>query len=198
MNHKTLETKAVITDRGEFTAIAAAYNVDRVKDEIKHGAFAKTIHAWKSQGRDIPLHWDHKGDPHNIIGSVYPHTMEEVGQGLQVGGKVDLEDSELAREAWRHMKANRVALSFGYLATKVKKRADGVQELKEIDLYEISVTPHPVNPDTKFLSLKSSTTELPEAVDDEPSDEPDEAKPRSQDPLKDEIDRLLIDIQLGR
>jgi hypothetical protein len=49
-----------------------------------------------------------------------------------------------------------VSLSFGYLATDTFKRADGIQELRELDLFEISLTPAPANPDTRILSLKST------------------------------------------
>lgn len=197
MHHKILETKAVVTDRGEFTAIAAAYTMDRVKDQIMRGAFEKTIADWQGSGKSIPLHYDHRGDPEYIIGSVDPATMREVEEGLHVGGHIDLEDSDVARQAWRSMKKNRMGLSFGYLPTKAVKKG-AVNELHVIDIFEITVTPHPIHPDTRFLSLKADTqTSPPEAVDDEPSDEPDEAKPRSQDPLKNEIDRLLIDLALG-
>jgi hypothetical protein len=48
-----------------------------------------------------------------------------------------------------------VALSFGYRATKKRKRDDGIQDLLEIDLFEITVTPGPANPETRFLSMKA-------------------------------------------
>lgn len=54
MEHRkttVLEAKATTTtDQGEFTAIAAAYTVDRVKDQIVYGAFTDTIAAWKASG----------------------------------------------------------------------------------------------------------------------------------------------------
>ena len=60
------------TDLGQFTAIAAAYGVDRGGDRIRPGAFAKTLAAWRERGNPIPLHWAHKGDPQYIIGQVDP------------------------------------------------------------------------------------------------------------------------------
>lgn len=156
MNHKTLETKArTTTEAGEFTALAATYSIDRVNDQIQPGAFAKSIGQWQSSGKQIPLHWDHQGSADSIIGSVDPMAMREVKEGLFVVGRLDIESSDVAKEAWRSVKNNAVALSFGYLATKQRKRRDGVNELLEIDLYEISIVPAPANPDTKFLSYKS-------------------------------------------
>jgi hypothetical protein len=54
------------------------------------------------------------------------------------------------------MKDNAVSLSFGFLAKDTFKRADGIQELREIDLFEISITPAPANSDTRILSTKST------------------------------------------
>ncbi len=53
------------------------------------------------------------------------------------------------------MKANAVALSFGFLT--VASHADGeVKVLDEIDLFEITITSAPPNPDTRILSTKAA------------------------------------------
>jgi uncharacterized protein len=87
--------------------------------------------------------------------------MAEVEKGLYVAGALDLDTSEVAREVWRSMKANRVSLSFGFVTTKSHERADGVTELHEIDLFEVSIVSAPANADTRILSLKSATTDTP-------------------------------------
>lgn len=82
--------------------------------------------------------------------------MREVaGLGLYVEGKLDLDDSEVVREAWRFMKDNRVGLSFGYTMVKCQRR-DGINDLLELDLYEISIAPGPINPRTRILEMKSA------------------------------------------
>lgn len=149
-------TVTATTELGEFTAIAAAYSVDRVGDQIVKGAFEASIGRWQKSGKRVPLHWDHKGDAHNIIGSIDPATMQEVDDGLQVSGKVDINESDTAKEAWRSMKNGTMSLSFGYMVTKAHERKDGVIELREIDLFEVSIVPVPANPDTRILSLKSA------------------------------------------
>lgn len=156
MHHKTLETKTTTTtDQGQFVALAATYSVDRVNDRIVPGAFEKTIQAWQTSQKRIPLHWDHSASAEDIVGWVDPASMRETNQGLEVAGQLDLENSEVARQAWRSMKNNAVSLSFGYLPTKQRKAKDGVNELLELDVFEISVVPAPANPDTRFLSLKN-------------------------------------------
>ena len=159
MEHRkttVLEAKATATDQGAFTAIAAAYTVDRVKDRIIPGAFATTIKAWQASGKMIPLHWNHLGDASNIIGHVNPASMAETSEGLYVEGKLDLEGSVTAKEAWRSMKSNSMSLSFGYGITKARKAAGGIQELQELDLFEISIVPVPANADTRIISVKSN------------------------------------------
>lgn len=153
MHQITLEAKATATDRGEFTAIAAAYSKDRVGDRIVPGAFANTIEHWRESGKHIPLHWNHQGEPEDIIGSVDPATVEETKDGLQVAGRLDLTGKK-AKEAWRAMKTGSMSLSFGYLVIEEKATKDA-NELHEIDLFEVSVVPGPANADTRFLSLKS-------------------------------------------
>lgn len=100
------------------------------------------------------MHWNHEGAAASIIGAIDPHAMRETEHGLQVSGTLDLDGSDTAREAWRAMKLNAMSLSFGFLATKSRKRSDGVQVLEEIDLFEISM-PAPANRDTRVISMKA-------------------------------------------
>jgi Caudovirus prohead serine protease len=86
--------------------------------------------------------------------------MSETDAGLYVEGQLDLEDSEQAREVWRLVKRNAIGLSFGYLVTKSRKRSDGVTELLELDLFEVSLTGAPVNQDARILSTKGAGPDL--------------------------------------
>ena len=150
--------------------------------------------------------------------------MRELAEGLYVKGKLDLDGSEMAHEAWRLVKAGTAALSFGYMVTDSVKRSDGIQELREIDLYEISLTPTPANPDTRILSFKSTDPGEPkidrellspewQRMRDRARDEmyalltaPLESDPevvlereekRQQRELRRECDRLLLEEALG-
>ncbi len=95
-----------------------------------------------------------------------------------------------AREVWPLGKTNVMSLWFGYLATDTSKRKDGVQELREIDLFEISIVPAPANPDTPILSYKSA---------DPPESDPERERytlslehRRLRDQARDEMYALLI------
>jgi HK97 family phage prohead protease len=152
---KTATITEAATDRGEFSAIVSTYDIDRERDQVAPGAFRKTISDWLSTGRKLPLHWNHESSPESIIGHVNPADMEESKAGLTVQGKVDLE-TDRGREAWRLLKANSVGFSFGYLATKTHDRSDGIRVLDEIDLFEVSIVPHPANNRTRLLAMKST------------------------------------------
>jgi Escherichia/Staphylococcus phage prohead protease len=142
LDHKTVKAATrTETDLGQFTAIAAAYTLDRDRERIVPGAFEKSLAAWRERGRPIPLHWSHLGDPQYIIGEVDPHAAREIREGLFVKGNVDLGGSRVAREAWRLVKSGTVGLSFGFLGRKGPKRPDGTRQIIEIDLYEVSLTP---------------------------------------------------------
>ena len=166
MEHATFAVKTTVTDRelGQFDALAAAYTVDAGNEQIARGAFKKTISGWRGRNRQVPLHWDHQGEAENVIGTVDPMSLKEVDKGLLVSAQLDLEESSVAREAWRLVKRGAVALSFGYLVEADHVRNDGVKVLDEVSLYEISLTPWPMNADTEILSWKSATGGL--SVDD--------------------------------
>lgn len=215
MEHVIVKAAATATtDLGEFTAIAAAYTVDRVNDRIIPGAFKNTITSWQESGKSIPVHWNHEGDPKSIIGSINPASMIETDAGLYVEGKLDLDGSDIAREAWRSMKNNTMSLSFGYLVEKSRKATNGVTDLLEIDLFEISIVPAPANADTRVLSLKSADDAqlilkeleaLRERLDrleeaerksvDEADKEPE--KVRSVDPLRTRSDEVALEVVSG-
>ena len=155
MLHKQVATTVEATEAGTFVALAAAYTVDRSNERVMPGAFWETIKRWREVGRNVPLHWDHESDPESIVGTVDPLSMEETSDGLRVEATLDLEESALARQVWRLVKSDSVGLSFGYLVTDERERGD-VRELHKIDLFEVSLTPAPMNPEARVLSWKSS------------------------------------------
>jgi uncharacterized protein len=104
-----------VAELGEFSALAATWSVDRQGERIALGAFSDTIPRSRESGKDVPVHGDHDRGASAVIGSVDPAMMHERPDGLYVEGKLDIEDSEMAREAWRSVKRNRIGLSFGFL-----------------------------------------------------------------------------------
>ena len=58
-------------------------------------------------------------------------------------------------------KAGSAAFSFGYLTSDAVKRADGVREVRKLDVFEISVVMAPMNNGTRVLSTKATGDDLP-------------------------------------
>jgi HK97 family phage prohead protease len=135
MEHLSVKAVATATELDEFTAIAATYDIDRVKDQIAPGAFERTIARWQASGKKLPVHWKGRGRHHRRDRP--GRDARDPDEGLCVEGKLDLQHSEVAREAWRSMKNNAVSLSFGYLVTKTRKRRDGIQDLLEFDRHRL-------------------------------------------------------------
>jgi HK97 family phage prohead protease len=155
MQHMQLKADTTVQELGTFEALAAAYSIDRQGERIRPGAFAATIERWRESGKMLPLHWDHNRDASAVIGSIDPATMRERSDGLYVEGSLDIEDSEVAREAWRSLKRNRIGLSFGYLVLE-QHEDDGVKVLDALDIFEVTLTPSPANADTRVLATKSA------------------------------------------
>jgi hypothetical protein len=53
------------------------------------------------------------------------------------------------------MRNNAMSLSFGFVTIKSRRRNDGINELRELDLFEVSIVPAPANADTRVLSMKA-------------------------------------------
>jgi hypothetical protein len=56
------------------------------------------------------------------------------------------------------MKNDAVSLSFGYVTLKTRNRG-GVNDLLELELFEVSIVSHPANPDTRVLSMKAAVAQ---------------------------------------
>jgi hypothetical protein len=96
MEHLLLKAVATrTTDQGEFEAVISTSAIDREKDVVEPDAM-RALQAWTVTNKKVPLHWNHRSEPEDIV------------------GHVDL-DTERGRQAWRLMKAGSVGFSFGYL-----------------------------------------------------------------------------------
>lgn len=144
MHRKTVPLTGIKTadlDEGTFEGWASTFgNTDHHNDRVMPGAFAKALAA----GRTTPILWMHKSDdPRNYVGEVVEAT--ETPEGLKIRGRFDL-DTEHGSAAYRQVKARRVdALSIGYGIRHATKGADGVNELRDLDLIEVSVVTRGAN-----------------------------------------------------
>lgn len=143
---------------GEFTALVSVFdNVDSYGDVVQPGAFERTLKEWSASGYPIPVYWGHNlSDPDYNIGSIVEAV--ETDRGLQVRARLDM-DSPKAPQVYRLLKGGRVKeFSFGYSVRDAgwgEKDGAEVYELRDIDLYEVSVVPVGANPATELHSVKA-------------------------------------------
>jgi HK97 family phage prohead protease len=144
-----LEIKSVSATDGSFEGLASTYNnVDLGGDAVMPGAFSKTLRNAKGP---FPVLAGH--DPSAQIGYA---ELTDSHEGLQVKGKLILH-SERARQSYELMKARALrGLSIGYDTVRSTVK-DGVRQLLEVKLFEVSLTPFPMNELATVTSVKDAS-----------------------------------------
>jgi|GEM_PF-1319874 len=162
MKHKSFRLasfKALDQGQGIFEAIVAVFgNVDRGGDKILPGAFQKSLNNWEQRGRPIPVIFSHEWDNLDAhIGEVLE--AKEVEDGLYVKGQLEM-DEPFAARVWKKMNKGTLAeFSFAYdVVDSVMAKQDGqfVNELRELDLFEVGPCLVGMNPDTQLLGVKKA------------------------------------------
>ena len=154
--------KADSGGQGTFTALVAVYgNVDRQGDRIVPGAFDKSIARWREAGDPIPVIWSHDwANPMSYIGAVDPEHVATAGRGLEVAGRLDVDDP-FAAKVHKLLRERRVTQwSFAYDVFDERSASDGANELLEVDLIETGPTLRGANPATTTVAAKSTTPNL--------------------------------------
>ncbi|NBC37687.1 HK97 family phage prohead protease [Novosphingobium sp. FSY-8] len=126
-----------------FAGYAALFDRrDAGQDTIRPGAFNRTLEEWRRNGRGpLPLYWQHQ--PEQRIGWI--EQASEDDHGLRVIARIDNPQGGAAAA----LKAGKVnGLSFGYRARGFQRDALG-RELTDIDLFEVSLVTHPMQPDAR-------------------------------------------------
>lgn len=136
-----LKRCSIKADDGEmrFSGYASVFGgVDSYGDTVIKGAYAKTL---VDRERPILLRWNHHGP---VIGKFLE--LKEDDTGLYVDFELTKGHSTAEDTAalLRHGAID--GLSIGYYIEESKMRDDGVLELQEISLREISVVEEPADP----------------------------------------------------
>lgn len=145
------ETKNQEGNFGVFTCYASITgNIDEGGDVVDKGAFKKTL----SERRTLPLLWHHiMPEPLGIATS-----LKEDINGLFYEGQINL-DTTIGREKWSLIKQFKAAghamgSSIGYQTIK-DVIDEGIRHIKELRLWEVSLTPFPMNPLATVVNIKS-------------------------------------------
>lgn len=143
-------------DAGTISGYFSTYDriPDSYGDVIAPGAFTDTLKVRKESGHPFPLCWNHDLD--QIIGTV--DNIEDTEKGPLM--TASFFDTPLAQEK-RALVLSGCVYQFSF-AYEVKKAAqveleDGTKanELRELELFEVSIVPIPANPRAEVTEIKS-------------------------------------------
>ena len=159
--YKSFEVKA--DEAGVITGYFSTYDrePDSYGDVIAPGAFTDTIKARKESGHPFPLCWNHDLD--QIIGSVDPDNITDTDKGPLM--TASFFDTPLAQEKRAIVKSGVVyQFSFAYdvLEAGPVELEDGTKanELRKLDLFEVSIVPIPANQNAVMTEIKSEDPEV--------------------------------------
>lgn len=139
-----------VSDEGVFEGYASKFgDRDQGGDTVIRGAFKNSLRSRKANG--IKMLWQH--DPSYPIG-VWDEVSED-SKGLYVKGRL-LTSVSKAKETYELMKAGVIdGLSIGYRTIKaLRDDATGERQLKELDLWEISLVTFPMLQSATVTSVK--------------------------------------------
>ena len=168
---------------------------DSYGDVVKQGAFAKSLAERWNGGKGIPFLWSHRMDDLKSFIGTADANEDEVGLHF-VATFDDTEEAQKVRQLYKDGRLKKFSFAYDVKEAGVVTLEDGVKanELRELDLYEISAVMVPANDDAGVLDVKAGRRnskadedkirdaikllqavlgEIEEEVDDDGEDDPD-------------------------
>lgn len=218
---KTIELKA---DNGSISGYASTWirEPDSWGDVVAKGAFAECLETIKAEKKVLPLLWNHDSyDLKAYIGTVFD--LEEDDKGLKFEATFDnTEEAQRARELAMDGRLCKFSFAYDVLEEGQITLEDGrkANELRKLNIHEVSLVMYPANPDTSIIDVKSaekagrrnskadeeSLREITEHLnsaqaiinsllaDEEGSDEKSGAKSEERDTANDEEQKKIKDL----
>lgn len=202
---KTIEIKA---DNGMITGYASTWTrePDSYGDVVAKGAFLDSIAEIEKSGKTLPLLFNHdNNDLKNYIGTIV--NLAEDDHGLKFDATFDATpEAQRARELAMDGRLAKFSFAYDVLDQATVTLDDGreANELRKLNIHEVSLVLYPANPDTSVVSVKAGrrnrkTDEdiikqiitlaeslLTDELDDTPEEEEAKAKSEELDTANDE------------
>ena len=154
---KTFEIKA--DSNGAIIGYASTWTrePDSYGDVVAKGAFAECIGRLKEEGRNIPFLWNH--DAMNLkafIGTVTDLTEDDHGLKFEAVFD-DTEEAQRARQLAQDGRLCKFSFAYDVLDSGEVDLEDGrkANELRKLNIHEVSLVMYPANPDTSVVSVKA-------------------------------------------
>lgn len=155
MNYKEFNVKYKDEGNGSIEGYASTWirKPDSYGDVVKNGAFSATLRDRWNGGNGIPLLWAHQMD--NIKSYIGTANAIEDDKGLFFSATFDATDeAQRVRELYKDGRLSKFSFAFD---VKDQGPAEDIKanELRELDLFEISCVCVPANDDASVVDVKS-------------------------------------------
>lgn len=145
---------------GSIVAYASTFDrePDSYGDVVAPGAFADSIKAWEDSGNPIPLLFGHRtDDPTMNIGAVTKATEDDRGLLVEADFDPDSETAQYCRKLVMEGRLCKLSFAFEVLDEGTVKLDDGTKanELRKLNIFEVSLVPIPANRHATVESVKS-------------------------------------------
>lgn len=162
--YKHAKDAATVTDGGTVSGYASTFDrdPDAYGDVIAAGAFAKSLEKWAQVGKPIPLLYGHNtDDPEYNIGAV-TH-IEEDARGLYIEAAFDADNpkAQYVRKLVKEGRIYQFSFAFDCLDWAEITLEDGTKanELRELDIFEVSLVQIPANQHAEVTDIKNAAPE---------------------------------------
>lgn len=163
--HFELKVKSDDIEEGIIGGYASVFgNVDSYGDIVVKGAFSRFLSELRAKGKVISVFYGHNmEDPKANIGWVTE--LREDDHGLWFKAQLDLSGDTYGRLVYAQLKDGRLdSLSFGFSVVD-SGNTDAGYELRDLELYEISVVPIPANQEALVTEVKAGRAISAENMD---------------------------------
>ena len=162
--HKEFKAEVEVKEDGTMVAIASTFgNMDLADDIIMEGAFDKTLS--ERNPKDIKFLYQH--DHTRPLG--VNAKFEITPQGIVMTSKFALA-TQLGRESYELAKMGAfggVSIGFQIPRGKTTFTGDGVREIHEVKLHEVSLVTFPCNPQARIESVKGNSRDFSTLIKEE-------------------------------
>ena len=129
---------------------------DSYGDVVAAGAFARTLKDRWNDGKGIPLLWAHKMDDLDAFIGTADADEDEVGLHF-VASFDDTPEAQRVRQLYKDGRLSKFSFAYDIKEEGLVTLEDGIKanELRELDLYEISCVTVPANDTAEVIDVKA-------------------------------------------
>lgn len=158
MNYKEFSVKYHDEGNGSLEGYASTWikKPDSYGDVVREGAFSRTLEERWNGGKGIPLLWAHQMD--NLKSFIGTAEAEEDEKGLHFLASFDgTEEAQRVRELYKDGRLSKFSFAFDVRDNGTVTLEDGTKanELRDLELFEISCVCVPANDDAGVVDVKA-------------------------------------------